>query len=186
MANYSVFSAIAVPRTIADPLDYWDDAARKLRGHSRHGWFVRQCKELLDVAPSHDSLRFLSMEASTRERRENNDLTTWRLLNEKSLQNAVDELDSILGFARDDIEFLFGHLKFDAQGWTLDEIRTELSEALGQGDLPERVTDGGEGDTPKFMFIWLVAVRNFLSYARANSRDVVYLSWHGEWNGSVA
>jgi len=168
---------------VTDPIDNWDaayTAGPKVRGGSRNGWFERKCRELLDVAPNHESLRFLSMQSATRERRESGSLFTWTVLNEQSLQSTLDQLETLLIFLGDNIEFLFEHLEFDRQGYALKEIRVALSNALESRDFPEKVTDGGEDDTPEFMFSWLVALRSFLSHAKDNDTNVLYVSWHQE------
>jgi hypothetical protein len=167
---------MTVPPDLPDPINCWDPAAPGFMAGSRNGWFHAKCRDLLDEIAGHEALRFLAAQTWTRESRENGSRTSWTVLDQAAIGRAAAELDDLLERCEREVEIVSERLFFAQDGWSPGEVREALSSALSRG-LSSEVTDGGEGDSPAFLFAVLVNVRELLRLARARPLTVVYYNW---------
>jgi hypothetical protein len=174
--SYNTFlGAMAVPSSAADPINYWDPEGPHFRAGSRNGWFHVDCKRLLDEMPGHEALRFLAAQAWTRELKKSGSRTTWSVLDQAALDEAATQLDNLLTRCGDHTELLT--VLFAGGGWTASDIRAALAFARDLQGLTKDVTDGGEDDSPKFLFSVLFNLRTLVRLAQEQQLKLVYYNW---------
>jgi hypothetical protein len=175
MSYRTFLGAMAVPSSAADPVNSWDPEGPHFGAGSRNGWFHVYCKRLLDEMPGHETLRFLAAQAWTREVKKSGSCTTWSVLDQVALDEAATQLDNLLARCGDNTELLT--VLFAGGGWTAGDIRAALALALDLKGLTKDVTDGGEDDSPQFLFSVLANLRILMRLAQEQQLKVVYYNW---------
>lgn len=176
MSYRTLLGAIAVPPEVADPITYWDPAAPHFGAGSRNGWFHFKCKVLLDQMAGHEALRFVAAQTWTRELRDSGSCTTWTVLDQPGIRKAAAELKNLLERCEREVELLTERLFFAHDGWSVGSVRKALSSAVSRS-LTADFTDGGEDDSPEFLFAVLVNLRELLRVAEERQLTLVYYNW---------
>ncbi len=176
MSHHSLLGAFPIDAA-GDSLEPRPDARiGELHASSRNGTFGQIVRDLLDLLPGHESLRFLAGEPGSLPQRSTDAQTRWTVLDADGLRVVIAELDSLLAACHQCAEDVARGMCFGSDRLTGGQIRAAVAAAAEHAD-PNQAGYGEDGDRADFVFAVFVSLRGLLWRALRDSRRVAVFTW---------